>query len=137
MAGHSPSKSYDKRADAYYRIIKNDRSVTAADIDRRYRGTPMAMKKQDRLDLVRNIKAQLDAKDELIKKLDNSNMRPETKQRIIREADKIAYRNAKGTTRRSQARQKPGTIISSVQTLQGRILGKYRPGKGDFIDFGY
>ena len=69
-------KSYNQKAQAYFNIIFANPKASANEIGRRYAGTELGMRKQDRNDLVKAIKEQLNQRESFIEKMTNSNMNP-------------------------------------------------------------
>jgi len=128
-------KSYAQKAQAYFAIISAKPKTSANEIGRRYKGTELAMRKQDRNDLVKAIKEQLNQRTEFINKMNKSNIKPETVKKLSAESKRIAYNYAKKNTRKSKPKLKEGEIISSVKSLEQRVFGKYRPDATGHYEF--
>lgn len=128
-------KSYAQKAQAYFAILSANPKTSANEIGRRYAGTELGMRKQDRNDLVKLIKEQLNQRAEFINKMNNSNMKPETIKKLSKESKRIAYNYAKKNTRRSKPKLKEGQIIRSVKSLEQNVFGKYRPDATGYYEF--
>lgn len=128
-------KSYNQKAQAYFNVISANPKVSANEIGRRYAGTELAMRKQDRNDLVKAIKEQLNQRESFIEKMTNSNMKPETIKKLSKESKRMAYNYAKKSTRKAQPKLKEGEILSSVRSLEQNVFGKYRPDSTGHYEF--
>ena len=128
-------KSYNQKAQAYFAILAANPKTSANEIGRRYAGTELAMRKQDRNDLVKAIKEQLNQRESFIEKMNNSNMKPETIKKLSKESKRIAYNHAKKSTRKAQPKLKEGEIVSSVRSLEQNVFGKYRPDSTGYYEF--
>jgi len=129
------TKSYNQKAQAYFAIISANPKITANAIGKRYTGTELGMRKQDRNDLVKAIKEQLNQRESFIQKMTNSNMKPETLKKLSAASKHMAYNYAKKSTRKAQPKLKEGQIISSVRSLEQRVFGKYRPDSNGHYEF--
>lgn len=128
-------KSYNQKAQAYFNIIFANPKVSANEIGRRYAGTELGMRKQDRNDLVKAIKEQLNQRESFIEKMTNSNMNPKTIKKLSKESKRMAYNYAKKSTRKAQPKLKEGEIVSSVRSLEQNVFGKYRPDSTGHYEF--
>lgn len=128
-------KSYAQKAQAYFAVISANPKVSANEIGRRYAGTELGMRKQDRNDLVKAIKEQLNQRAEFINKMNNSNIKPETVKKLSKESKRIAYNYAKKSTRKSKPKLKEGEKITSVKSLEQTVFGKYRPDATGHYEF--
>lgn len=129
------SKSYAQKADAYFRVLEKNPSLSAADLDRRYKGTEFAMRKQDRLDLVREIKAQLKDKEAFVNRNKNSDMKPDTQKKLDKEARKLAYNYSKNNTRKGKELNKKGIEYGSVKGLEKRTYFRRVESPSDYVQF--
>jgi hypothetical protein len=129
------SKTYAQKADVYFKVLEKNPNLSAADLDRRYKGTEYAMRKQDRLDLVREIKSQLKQRDNYIKRINNSDMTDKTKQKLIRDSRKIAYQYAKNNTRKGKELNKKGVIYGAVDGMSKRTFARYIGNASDYVEF--
>ena len=129
--------SYAQKCAAYFNIIKANPNISANEIGRRYDKTPYGMKKQDRNDFVKLAKDQLKQGEAFKKQLANSNLPKQTQAKMAKITAKTAYKYAKNSTRKAKSKQGPDIINSSVADLKARTLNRFKPNKGDFIDFGY
>ena len=128
-------KSYNQKAQAYFAVLAANPKTSANEIGRRYAGTELAMRKQDRNDLVKAIKEQLNQRETFIEKMKNSNMKPETITKLSKESKRMAYNHAKKSTRKAQPKLKEGEIASSVRSLEQNVFGKYRPDSTGHYEF--
>jgi len=129
--------SYAQKCAAYAQVIKANPNISANELGRRYDKTPYGMKKQDRNDFVKEYKQQLKEGEDFKKQLANSNLPKQTQAKMAKITAKTAYKYAKNSTRKAKSKQGPDIINSSVADLKARTLNRYKPGKGDFMDFGY
>ena len=129
------TKSYSQKADLIFRILKANPETSASKIYERYKGTEYGMRKTDALELIKGFKSQLKAKDDFMKKVNNSDMLPSTKTKLSKAADRSAYKNAKYNTRRGKKENKKGIIYSSVQSLDARTFARRMPSANDFYEF--
>ena len=129
--------SYAQKCAAYFNIIKANPNISANEIGRRYAGSAYGMKKQDRNDFVKLAKDQLKQGEDFKKQLANSNLPKQTQAKMAKITGRTAYKYAKNSTRKAMKGKGPEVINSSVADLKARTLNRYKPGKGDFIDFGY
>lgn len=129
-------KSYAQKCAAYAAVIKANPGISANELGRRYQGTELGMRKQDRNDFVKGYKQQLNDKAEFLKNINNSDMTKGTKKKMEKMADRTAYKYAKNNTRKGQKANKDGIIYKNVKDLEKRTFNRIPNfGDGAFIEF--
>jgi len=129
------SKSYSQKADAIYKALEKNPNLSATTIYNRYKGTELGMRKTDSLELTKAIKDQLKAKSDFEAKINNSNMKDSTKQKLTKIARQTAYKHAKYNTRRGKEKNKKGVVYGNVQGLTQRTFNKRLPNADGFTEF--
>lgn len=129
------SKSYAQKCAAYAAVIKANPDISANELGRRYQGTDLSMRKQDRNDFVKGFKAELTQKAAFKGKIENSDMTAATRAKLLKIVDKRAYSAAKNNTRKSKA-SGDGTIVTGVKGLSDRTFGRIpQHGDGAYVEF--
>lgn len=129
-------KSYAQKCAAYALVLKSNPGLSANELGRRYQGTDLGMRKQDRNDFVKGYKQQLADKTEFIKNISNSDMTDGTKKKMEKMADRTAYKFAKNNTRRGQKANTENIIYKNVKDLERRTFNRIPNfGDGAYIEF--
>jgi len=110
--------SYDKIAAVYMSVIKSNPKISANKIGERYAGTKNSMRKQDRNDLVKQLKDAV----ELKKLVNNSDMDSKTKKRL----NKGVYTAAKKATRLGNIKY-PKKAGEYRRTIRQTIIDVFGP----------
>lgn len=105
----SKEKSYSQKAAVYYSVLKANPTVSANAIGKRYGGTPLSMRKQDRNDLVKSLKDGI----EFDARLKNSDALDATRARL----KGVMYQKAKRQTRYSQ-NKRPDPVGEKRRTIR-------------------
>lgn len=129
------AKSYAQKMDAIFKVLERNPNISATQVYNRYKGTEYGMRKTDSLEATKLIKDQLQAKAEFEKKINNSNMRDGTKQKLSKIARQTAYKHAKNNTRRGKELNKKGVVFGNVQGLDKRTFNKRVPNADMFYEF--
>lgn len=102
-------KSYAQKAAVYYSVIRANPKTSANSLGRRYAGTNLSLRKQDRNDLVKALKDAV----EYDTRLENSDAIPQTKTRL----KGVMYLKAKHQTRYTQ-RKNPDPVKVKRRTIR-------------------
>lgn len=128
--------SYAKKTAAYAAVIRANPNISANEIGRRYKGTKLGMRKQDRNDFVKNFKEQLKQEAQYKDYMKNSDMSDSTRKRLSKEAEKQAYKYAKNTTRKGERLNEKKIIYKPVSSLENKTFARIPPqNRGDFTEF--
>lgn len=129
-------KSYSQKCAAYAAIIKANPYISANEIGRRYAGTDLAMRKQDRNDFVKGYKDQRSSADYFKASIKNSDMTVKTQLKLSRMADKTAYYHAKNNTRKGKAANTKNIIFPTVEALENKTFNRVpKHGPNTYVEF--
>lgn len=129
-------KSYAQKTAAYAAVIRANPGISANEIGRRYQGTELGMRKQDRNDFVKEYKGQLTEEKQFKNYMKNSDMTKETQNKLSKEAERRGYRYAKNTTRKGDRLNTKGVKFAPVSALEDRTFARIpRGNRGDFTEF--
>ncbi len=129
-------KSYAQKCAAYAAVIKANPDISANELGRRYAGTELAMRKQDRNDFVKGYRAENAQADYFKASMKNSDMTDKTRLRLSRMADKTAYTFAKNNTRKGQGLNTKKIIFPNVKALENRTFNRVpKHGPDSYVEF--
>lgn len=129
------TKSYAQKVDAIYKILEKNPNTSASQIYNRYKCTDYGMRKTDSLEFTKLAKIQIQQQADYKKKLDNSNVSTNTKNKLLKMARQQGYKYAKYNTKKGKTLLPKNALVLDVDTLRKNTFNGHPQGMDDYVTF--